>query len=179
MWSSSVSLKLMLLFHEELWMLLLYSDRSKPLQCGTERVGKACGNSCAFIMRWVLTYSGCWTEKLLLLWLYEGSDLDEPLRIHIWAWSLRSCGMDLEEYFIFLYFASFCSFACSVLFRSQQLHDLCFWSVWKWSSDHCTVTGFLKHFNMFVWEKRLENRNTPALSEPLYIDSRWIRNVLF
>lgn len=33
MWSSSVSLKLMLLFHKELRMLLFNSDRSKPLQC--------------------------------------------------------------------------------------------------------------------------------------------------
>lgn len=142
MWSSSVSLKLMLLFHKELRMLLFNSDRSKPLQCR-----KASGKGL-----WKLP---CFYHALRIdfFWLldWEAVTVVTSWRVGLGRalenshLSPKVCARTAriwKSVLFFLHLASFCSFSCSVLFRSQQLHDSCFWSVWKWSSDHCTVTAF-------------------------------------
>lgn len=100
--------------------------KSKPLQC---RVGMACGNSCSFSIASEVTFR--LTLAAGLRCCYRGDFMKGRTWTYPWEFtfeppSLRSCSMDLEEYFIFLYFASFCSLACWVLFRSQQLHDLFF-----------------------------------------------------
>lgn len=157
MWSSSVCLKLMLLLPKELWTwgnLHRYSDQIKTTTVFLLLCDKYCVWSC------VLTYSGCWTEMLLPQWLYmKGHTWTNPYlspRVCVHA----SC-IELEEYFYFYFFSSV--LLLGYLDGGDCMTSVCSF-VWKWSPVHCTVTGLLKHFNIFVfvWKKRLEQKHSDS-----------------
>lgn len=153
MWSSSVCLKLMLLLPKELWTWAKWSNQNHY------RV--------SFVMRQVLHQKLRSDLFWLLDWdavttmtLYEGSHLDKPL---FEPQSLCSCVMHRVGRDFFYYFYFFRSLARFYLDGGDCMTSVCSF-VWKWSPVHCTVTGLLKHFNIFVfvWKKRLDQKHSDS-----------------
>lgn len=184
MWSSSVSLKLMLLLHKELRMLLLYSDRSKPLQC-RKASGEGLWKLLCFYYAlridffWLLDWEAV-TVVTSSRRVGRGRALENHIRAPKSALVRHGSGR------VFYFFCISPLFVHS-LARFYLDRSNCMTRVFDPFGNGAQITALLRHFwsvsrcvCVFVWEERLENRNTPALSEPLYIDSRWwIRNVLF